>query len=267
MDLSISRRTFLGGTAAGVGFTFAGDGSLEIFARPAPEPSAPMNGYGPLIPDPSKILDLPEDFSYKVLAQSGVTETRNGLFPSDPDGMGVFRRRRGGSILISNHENATTEPDWVPGIAELTYDKQAIGGTTTIVVDRHGERLDAYTSLAGTDNNCAGGITPWNTWLTCEETERRCGDKVERLVNGGVSEVTLSKDHGYVFEVHPRSQGANRNRSPVPLKFLGRYSHEAVAVDPDRLRIYLTEDANDPNGLYYRWTPPRWFQRREGRPR
>lgn len=264
MDLSIPRRTFLGGTAAGVGFAFAGDGSLETFARPAPEPSAPMTGYGPLIPDPDKILALPRDFSYKVLAQSGLTETRNGPFPSDPDGMGVFRRRRGGSILISNHENATTEPAWVPGIAELTYDEQAIGGTTTIVVDRDGERIDAYTSLAGTDNNCAGGITPWKTWLTCEETERRRGDKVERLVDGRFEEVSLTKDHGYVFEVDPRSQGANRNRSPVPLKFMGRYSHEAVAVDPDRHRIYLTEDANDPHGLYYRWTPPRWFRGGKG---
>ncbi len=250
----VSRRRFLGGTAAaGLGFAFAGHGSLEAFARPAPRPPAPVDGYGPLIPDPLNRVALPEGFSYRVVAQSGVTPTRNGLFPSDPDGMALFRRRGGGSALVCNHEIATTERFPVPEVSGLTYDKGARGGTSTIEVDEDGGLIDAYTSVAGTDNNCAGGVTPWGTWLTCEETERVAGEEP-------VAGRPLEEDHGFVFEVDPRSQRANLGRSPIPLTFLGRYSHEAVAVDPVRHTIYLTEDAATPNGLYYRWKPPRRFR-------
>jgi uncharacterized protein len=252
MDTAVTRRTFLGGTAAGVGFAFAGSGSLEAFARPDPGyVPGTVSGYGPLVPDPNGLLALPRGFSYKIVAQSGEPVGRIAVYPSDPDGMGVFRGRGGGSILVSNHENIGDEPHPVPTRPGLTYDPGAIGGTSTIIVDRDGNRLDAYTSLAGTDNNCAGGITPWRTWLTCEEVELRAG---------GV----LEKDHGYVFEVDPRSEAANRGCSPIPLKFLGRYSHEAVAVDPDRHVVYLTEDALDPNGLYFRWRPPRGFVGEKG---
>ena len=130
------------------------------------------------------------------------------LYPSDPDGMGVFAGLAGGSVLVSNHENSTLEPAKVPALAGLTYDPMAIGGTSTLTVDADGNRQGISTSLAGTDNNCAGGITPWGTWLTCEETERR-----KDTVIGGR---TLQKDHGYVFEVDPASQAANVDKSPVP---------------------------------------------------
>ena len=274
MDNSVSRRLFLGGTAtAGLGFAFAGDGSLEAFARPEPRPPAPMTGYGPLIPDPKKILALPAGFSYKIIATSGDPIDDGSRYASDPDGMAVFAGPAGGSVLVTNHEYGAYELHRVTADPALTYDPGALigpgplrspgsyGGTTTITVDAEGNRVGAYVSLAGTENNCAGGITPWGTWLTCEETERR-KDTTVAGAPAGTTPRRLAKDHGYVFEVHPTNREANVN--PVPLTFLGRYSHEAVAVDPRTYEIYLTEDAATPNGLYYRWQPPANFEPKVG---
>ena len=171
MDPSVSRRTLLTGAAAGFGFAFAG--SMEAFARPAPRVPGGITGYGPLIPF-RRVLSLPAGFSYVLVARSGVTMTDDGSnYPSDPDGMGVFAGAAGGSVLITNHEISLDEPTPVPAIPGVTYDPGAIGGTSTVTVDEIGNLRGTYTSLAGTDNNCAGGVTPWGTWLTCEETERK----------------------------------------------------------------------------------------------
>ena len=243
MTAPISRRTLLTASAAG-GLGIVLGGNVEAIAGP-PHVARTVTGYGDLVADPAGILALPPGFSYRLVSVAGQTLLESGQpTPNDPDGTAAFARSGGGFTLVNNHEIGGTEPFGVPPLAGLTYDPGARGGTTNIDVDADGNRIREYVSVAGTHNNCAGGATPWSTWLTCEETEARAGG-------------ALQKNHGYVFEVDAFDRAANLD--PVPLKFLGRYAHEAVAVDPDTSVIYLTEDASAPNGLYYRWLPPSGF--------
>jgi uncharacterized protein len=243
----VSRRSLLTRSAAsGLGLAFAGsiDGlfGTSAVADPGSGRGKPGSaGYGPLTPDPDGILSLPAGFTYTLVAQSGVTTLDSGEpTPDDPDGTACFVRHGGnGSVLVCNHEIGGGERYRVPLIAGFVYDAKAGGGTTTIEVDKDGNRVREYVSLAGTHNNCAGGRTPWETWLTCEESEA--------TLAGG-------KRHGYVFEVDPYDQDANRD--PKPIKALGRFAHESVVVDPHTGVIYETEDAGGPNGLLFRFTPP-----------
>ncbi|MFJ7042719.1 Tat pathway signal sequence domain protein [Streptomyces sp. JV178] len=205
-------------------------------------------GYGPLVPDPEGILALPAGFTYKILTYSGRTRLESGEFtPGKHDGTAAFPGPRGTTLLVNNHELKGPRANWphpVPLTEGLVYDPAASGGCTVVEVRPDG-RVAEWVGIAGTSTNCAGGSTPWGTWLTCEENSDRAG------VNG------MTKDHGYVFEVDPCDRRANRD--PKPLKFFGRYDHEAVVIDPKRGHAYLTEDAAGPNGLFYRWTPPKGF--------
>ncbi|MEU7643803.1 alkaline phosphatase PhoX [Streptomyces huasconensis] len=211
-------------------------------------------GYGPLVPDPKGLLALPAGFSYRVLTHSGKTRLESGEYtPSNHDGTAAFAGPRGTTLLVNNHELSGPRTKWkhpVPLTEGLVYDPAASGGCTVVEVRRDGHVAE-WVGIAGTATNCAGGSTPWGTWLTCEETEDKAGQ------NG------MTKDHGYVFEVDPLHRRANR--APHPIKALGRYAHEAVVVDPRRGHLYLTEDAAKPNGLLYRWTPPPGFEHGRGR--
>ena len=259
--MALNRRQLIHRGAAGAGLVVVGN-LTSLFTQSAS--AAPLQqgrraaagatsirrswatGYGALTPDPAKLLDLPDGFTYKVISEAGAPLTgADGTLPDAFDGTALFEVD-GRRFLIRNSEQGYPEEDEpieFPAVAapEFTYDPAAMGGTTTTELDADSNVVAEYVSLAGTSTNCAGGITPWGTWLTCEETEDITGD-------GG-----MTKDHGFVFEVDPVDVANNEN--PTPLEGLGRFAHEAVVIDPNTGVVYLTEDASGPNGLLYRATP------------
>ncbi|MEU6816076.1 alkaline phosphatase PhoX [Streptomyces sp. NPDC046860] len=240
--MSASRRQVLASASAvGAGIAFTGALS-ELFAGTALAEPLGHTGHGPLVPDPDGLLDLPEGFRYRVLSREGdPLRSGEGPVPSNHDGMAAFSGRDGRTHLVRNHENRPTARIRVPAIEGLTYDPEGHGGCTALTLDSRNRVLSERVAIAGTAVNCAGGRTPWGTWLTCEETEDRAGD------NGH------TKDHGFIFEVHPTDP---RRTGAVPLTAMGRFQHEAIAVDPGRGIVYETEDAFlKPFGLFYRFLP------------
>lgn len=221
--------------------------------------SHPSARYGPLLPDPAGILNLPKGFTYKIISRKGETMDDGLFLPGAPDGMATFAGKNGRVIVVRNHENSPDRFENGPFGAtnELLHKVNAdrfydygsqtlpgLGGTSTFVYNPTSGKIEKqWMSLVGTARNCAGGPTPWNSWLTCEENTMR----------KGAHEGKVEKDHGYVFEV-PASEKVGLS-DPLPLKAMGRFNHEAVAVDPHSGIVYLTEDRGD--SLIYRFIPNR----------
>ncbi|WP_460604582.1 alkaline phosphatase PhoX [Jatrophihabitans fulvus] len=266
--MAVSRRQILTGGAAGVGLAVAGTIpalSSDALAAPAPQGKAPKPPkppkpqrdnppFPPLQADPDGLLALPAGFSYRIVTETGKTELDGGgKTPGAHDGTHAFAASKGRTRLVQNHELTSYGNEFgVPHVRGTVYDRGAdnAGGCTVIEVDRDGRNLGEWVGISGTLTNCAGGHTPWGSWLTCEETETKAGTTWTKGDRSG----TYQKDHGYVFEVFAE---ASTRQLPKPIKAFGRYAHEALAVSPDRTRVYLSEDASGPNGLFYRWTAPK----------
>ena len=254
-----SRRHFLK-TASIVA---AGFGGLQNFAAERSKKDLKKlqaKGYGPLIKDPAGVIDLPEGFTYTTFSKWRDKMDDGLLVPTKHDGMGAFPGPNGLTILVRNHENSPARSGdlgaFGPGHRlmkqehlDMMYDQgtkvgdilriPCLGGTTTIVYDTKKQKMVRhFLSLAGTIRNCAGGNTPWNSWITSEESTERAGNR-------------LSKDHGYNFEVPATI--TPKLADPIPLRAMGRFNHEAVAVDPKTGIVYQTEDQGD--SLIYRFIP------------
>lgn len=210
-------------------------------------------GFGPLR-NYDEVLNLPKDFSYKIIATKGEMMDDGLLLPGRADGMAAFEGTNGKVILIRNHENLPQNLIESPfgennkllnkikkekffdyGYGEHPH----IGGTTTTIYNETTQKTErVFISLIGTSRNCAGGMTPWGSWITCEEDFRNKDDKNE-------------KGHGYNFEV-PVTEHI-KIKYPVPLRAMGKFNHEAVCVDPRTGIVYQTEDQHE--GLIYRFIP------------
>lgn len=220
-------------------------------------------GYGELVPMATKntgetFLALPRGFEYNVFGKVKSPMTDGRTTPPAHDGMATFKVKNELRIVRNHEVTGGRVPREGAGIGSANhYDEGAGGGTTTLVINpKTHELVRDFVSLSGTLINCAGGATPWGSWISCEETT--LGQTV-RTLRSGAKVGGFAKPHGYCFEV-PAS--ANNALPPVPLKAMGRFVHEAVAVDKKSGIVYLTEDYN-PSG-FYRFLPKRSKRLAEG---
>ncbi|ABW09955.1 WD40 domain protein beta Propeller [Parafrankia sp. EAN1pec] len=205
----MERRTFLRSAIAGTGVVaFSGAIWDTALAAPAQNGSSP---YGSLLAADANGVMLPSGFTSRIVARSGqVVSGTSYTWHNAPDGGAVFLNGTGW-MYVSNSEVGSSA-----------------GGASVLRFDSSGTVTSAQRILSNTSSNCAGGATPWGTWLSCEETS-----------------------NGRVWETYPAT-GASAVSRPA----MGRFKHEAAACDPVRQVIYLTEDQTD--GCFYRFRPTTW---------
>jgi secreted PhoX family phosphatase len=265
----IDRRAFLTRAGLSTAALAALGGPLQgLFARGALAAGstgvAPNNGgYGPIGPVPDHAdgmvrLHLPEGFGYRSFTPTGTLMDDGVVTPGRHDGMAAFSWDRGRYRLVRNHE--VNGPVGAFGPRRKAYDRMAGGGTTTIEVNRRATNVESWVSGNGTQMNCAGGATPYGTWLTCEETVN--GPDVGPDFTGADNSL-LERRHGYVFEV-PVVWGPGEHTKLKPIRSAGRFAHEAVDIDPSSGILYETEDNFDfPSGFYRYIAPANPMQVRE----
>ncbi|MBL1429961.1 MAG: DUF839 domain-containing protein [Robiginitomaculum sp.] len=261
--MKLSRRNVL--KVSAISAAFGGLSTLTACADKRQAPVLTIDKYGKLIPDPKGILDLPKGFAYKILSRVGEKMDDGLLVPADPDGMAAFAGKDGTTILLRNHEindRDLLKEEGAGGKSISPFgkndelidkvDKSKIydfhsngramaGGVTGLVIDPGPLHVKhQWLALVGTYDNCAGGITPWKSWITCEEATKRAGEN-------------CNEDHGWGFEVLPDPELGLQK--PVPLKGLGRFKHEAAAIDPATGIVYLTQDDWKHHSLLYRFVP------------
>lgn len=206
----ILKQSLFGGLGAAFSVGMAGCDSRQSVSQKPSEIPQNAHGFGPLLEPNADGVRLPDGFTCRVIARSGELPYPGGGYAwhDAPDGGTTFAIEDGGWVYVSNSEISSGQ-----------------GGCSALRFDSSGNIISAYPILSGTSRNCAGGPTPWGTWLSCEEIA-----------------------NGYVWECDPLGGFIPQRRYA-----LGRFQHEAAAVEPATGRVFLTEDQQD--GCLYRYVP------------